>query len=153
LENANVAVAPATAVAGGTATLTATLTDADTHAPLAGRTLVFSLNGHVVGTATTNSNGTASLPGVSVAGLLTGYFPGAVTMHFAGDAADLPGDRSGAINVLPARDVTDQVRVHHEREDEDGHGRRGDRSEVELEVTNRKGKRGETLTGLFALQL
>src|SRR5262245_13842745 len=84
LENANVAVAPATAVAGGTATLTATLTDADTHAPLAGRTLVFSLNGHVVGTATTNSNGTASLPGVSVAGLLPGYFPGAVTIHFAG---------------------------------------------------------------------
>src|SRR5262249_37860785 len=101
LEHVNVAVSPATATAGGTTTLTATLTDADSHAPLAGRTLVFSVNGHVVGTATTNSSGVATLLSVSVAGLLPGYFAGAVTVHFAGDAADLPGEGSGSINIVP----------------------------------------------------
>src|SRR5262245_44804376 len=96
LEHVKVAVAPVTATAGGTTTMTATLTDAGTHAPLAGRTLAFSLHGHVVGTATTNGNGTATLANVSIAGLLPGYVAGAVSVHFAGDAADLPGDGSAA---------------------------------------------------------
>src|SRR5262249_52985236 len=61
LAHVNVAVSPATATAGGTTTLTATLTDANTSGPLAGRTLVFSLNGQVVGNATTDSNGVATL--------------------------------------------------------------------------------------------
>src|SRR5262249_34997840 len=111
LEHVSVAVAPATATAGGTTTSTATLTDADAHAPLAGRELVFSVNGHVRATATPDTNGTASLAGVSVAGLLPGHFEGAVTVHFAGDAADLAGDGSASLDVLPANDVTDQVHV------------------------------------------
>src|SRR5262249_38613172 len=109
LKHVNVAVSPATATAGGTTTLSSTLTDADTPAPLAGRTLMFSVNGQVVGTAMTDSNGVATLSNVSVAGLLPGHFTGAVTVHFAGDAADLPGDGSGSLDIIPARDVTDQV--------------------------------------------
>src|SRR5262245_55627225 len=111
LEHVNVAVSPATATAGGTSTLTATLTDAATSAALATRTLVFSLNGQVVGTATTDGSGVATLPNVSVAGVLPGHFAGAITVHFAGDAADLPGDGSASLDVLPANDVTDQVHI------------------------------------------
>jgi len=164
LEKVKVAVPTARATAGGTTTLTATLTDARTHAPLAGRTLVFSLNGEVVGEATTDRHGTATLRGVSVAGLLPGSSDGAVTVRFAGDAADLPGGGSAALNIRPARDVTDLVRVQTER----GHSGTGGTSTVQLVITNRgssgdrddrrgdrddRGKQGSTLTGLFAVQL
>jgi phosphodiesterase/alkaline phosphatase D-like protein len=156
LEHVNVAVAPATATAGGTTTLTATLTDAENNAPLAGRTLVFSLNGQVVGTATTNANGTASLPDVSVAGLLPGHFDDAVTVHFAGDAADLPGDGSASLDVFPARDVTDLVRV---RKNGPVMGPQERTNTADLTITNPMQTGGAhsttspTLTGLFAVQL
>jgi phosphodiesterase/alkaline phosphatase D-like protein len=159
LAHVNVAVAPTTATAGGKATLTATLTNADLPGPtsgLAGRTLVFSLNGQVVGTALTNSNGVATLPDVSVAGLLPGYVPGAVTVHFAGDTADLPGDGSGSLNVLPARDVTDQVRI---RKNGPVMGPHDGTNTAALTVTNPQQTGGPhsstspTLTGLFAIQL
>jgi phosphodiesterase/alkaline phosphatase D-like protein len=148
LEHVSVAAAPATATAGGTATLTATLTDADTGAPLAGRALVFSLNGRVVGTATTDGNGVASLSGVSVAGLLPGHYAGAVTVHFAGDAADLPGDGSASLDVLPAHDVTDQV---HVRKNGPVMGPKDGAYAADLTITNRTNS--PTLTGLFAIQL
>jgi phosphodiesterase/alkaline phosphatase D-like protein len=156
LEHVNVAGATATATAGGTATLTATLTDAGTKAALAGRTLVFSLNGHVVGTATTDSSGTALLPGVSVAGLLPGHYAGAITVHFAGDAADLPGDGSAALDVLPAHDVTDQV---HVRKNGPAMGPKDGTYAADLTITNRvqtggaHSTTGPTLTGLFAVEL
>jgi phosphodiesterase/alkaline phosphatase D-like protein len=144
LEPAMVAVRGATATAGQTTTLAATLTDAN-DAPLANRTLTFSLNGDVVGTATTDDNGEAVLADVSVSGI-PGHFSDAVTVRFAGDAADLPGSGSAALDILPARDVTRQVRVHREIED----GPPGT-SIVEVEITNRRNS--ETLTGLFAIQL
>jgi phosphodiesterase/alkaline phosphatase D-like protein len=160
LEPVSVAVGPAKATAGGTTTLTATLTDAATKSPLAGKTLVFSLNGQEVGTATTDANGKATLSGVSVKGLLPGSFAGAVTVRFAGDAADLPGSGSATLNVLSARDVTDDVRVHTRQE---GRDRQGGTSTVTLTVTNgreeehkehdRNEKSGQTLTGLFAIRL
>lgn len=156
LEHVSIAVDPATATAGGTTTLSATLTDSDANAPLAGRALVFSLNGNVVGTAVTDSNGVATLPGVSVAGLLPGYVAGAVTVHFAGDAGDLPGDGTGSLNVLPATDVTDKV---HIRKNGPVMGPHDGTNTADLTITNRMQTGGPhsttnpTLTGLFAIQL
>jgi hypothetical protein len=146
----DVAVAPTTATAGGTATLTATLTNADVAGPLAGRTLEFSLNGHVVGTAVTNASGVATLPNVSVAGILPGYYPGAVTVRFAGDAGDLPGDGSGALAIVPARDVTNVV---HVRKNGPVMGHRTGTNFASLTVTNPVGPHTQTLSGLFAIQL
>src|SRR5262245_23488965 len=156
LEHVNVAVDPATATAGGTTTLTATLTDADTDTALAGRTLVFSLNGTVVGMAVTDVSGVATLSGVSVAGVLPGFYAGAVTVHFAGDAADLPGDGTGSLNVLPATDVTDKV---HVRKNGPVMGPQVGTNTADLTITNRMQTNGPhstvspTLTGLFAIQL
>jgi hypothetical protein len=144
----SVAVSPATAIAGGTTTLTATLTDAHTGAPLANSTLTFLLNGNVVGTATTDSSGKATLSNVSVAGLLPGYYAGAVTVRFAGDAGHLPGGGAGSLNVLPARDVTDQV---HVRRNGPVMGPKDGTYRADLTITN--AVRNPTLNGLFAIQL
>jgi hypothetical protein len=100
----------------------------------------------VVGAATTDDNGEAVLADVSVSGMLPGHFSDTVTVRFAGDAADLPGSGSAALDILPARDVTQEVRVHREIEDSPP-----GTSVVELEVTNRRSS--EALTGLFAIQL
>jgi phosphodiesterase/alkaline phosphatase D-like protein len=147
LEPVTVAVSDATATAGGTTTLVATLTDAKTTAPLANRELTFTLNGQAVGPATTDANGEATLSDVSVGGMLPGHFDDAVSVRFAGDAADLPGSGSAALDVLPARDVTPQVLVQQETRS----GPRPGTSRVELKVTNRH--HGRTLTGLFAIRL
>jgi hypothetical protein len=147
LEPVTVAVSDATATAGGATTLTATLTDASTGAPLANRALSFSLNGAVVGTATTDDNGVAVLADVPAGGMLPGHYTDGVAVRFAGDAADLPGSGSAALDILAARDVTRQVRVHREIED----GPRPGTTTVALEVTNRRNS--ETLAGLFAIQL
>jgi hypothetical protein len=147
LETARVSVGTATATAGGSTTLEATLTDANTSVPLANRTVIFSLNGQVVGTATTDNNGKATLANVSVQGLLPGSFANAVQVRFAGDAADLPGSGSAAINILPARDVIGLVRVtRHNHVGPDP-----ETSAVDLQITNRR--TSSPLTGLFAIQL
>jgi phosphodiesterase/alkaline phosphatase D-like protein len=156
LEHVNVAVAATTATAGGTATLSATLTDAGSSAALAGRTLVFSLNGNVVGSATTDANGVATLPNVSVAGLLPGHYDGAITVHFAGDAGDLAGDGSGSLDILPARDVTDLV---HVRKNGPVMGPKDGTFTADLTITSLVQTGGAhsatspTLTGLFAIEL
>jgi phosphodiesterase/alkaline phosphatase D-like protein len=144
----NVAVSPATATAGGTTTLTARLTDTGTGAPIANATLTFSLNGHVVGTATTDGSGTATLSNVSVAGLLPGHYAGAVTVHFAGDAGHQAGNGSGSLDVLPARDVTDQL---HVRRNGPKMGPKDGTFTADLTITN--AVRSPSLTGLFAIQL
>jgi 3-phytase/alkaline phosphatase D len=155
LEPVKVAVSPATAPADGTTTLSATLTDASTGAPLAGRTLAFSLNGHVVGSAQTDSHGTATLGGVSVEGVLPGVSAGAVTVHFAGDAADQAGDGSGSLEVLPVTDVTSQVKVQR-RGSTSNHK---DPAAVTLTVTSPERAPGPhattspTLTGIFVIEL
>src|SRR5262249_28460101 len=118
--------------------------------------LVFSLDGQVVGSATTDANGVATLPGVSVAGLLPGYVADAVTVHFAGDAADLAGDGTGSLNVLPAQEVTSQVRV---RQNGPAMGPKAGTYPADLTITNPQRTGGPhstvspTLTGLFAIQL
>jgi len=156
VERANLAVSPAIAFAGGTTNLTATLTDAATNAPLANKAVVFSLNGLVVGTATTGSNGQATLPNVSLAGLPPGHESNAITVSFAGDTANLPGTGSGSLDLLPASDVTGQVRI---RVDRPVFHPRGRTSTADLKITNPLRTRGghgpisSTLTGLFAIEL
>jgi hypothetical protein len=100
-----------------------------------------------VGTATTDADGFAMLDGVSVAGMLPGHFNDAVSVSFAGDAADLPGNGSAALDILPALDVTRHVRVRRETADQSRHGA----VTVALEITNR-GDAG-ALLGLFAIEL
>ena len=89
---------------GGTATLTATLTTGG--APLAGKTITFTLavgaNATTVGTATTGANGVATLDGVSPAGFNAGTAAGAVGAVFAGDATDVGSTASGSLTVSPA---------------------------------------------------
>ena len=89
---------------GGTATLTATLTAGS--ATLAGQTVSFTLTaGGIttsVGTATTGSNGVATLRLVSLAGRSAGTAAGAVGAAFAGDASDAPTSASGNLVVAKA---------------------------------------------------
>jgi phosphodiesterase/alkaline phosphatase D-like protein len=162
LEPVNVLVSPAKATAGGTTTLTATLTDASTHAALANKTLTFSLNGQVVGTTTTDAAGKATLKDVNVQGLVPGYSANAISVRFAGDAADLPGVGSAALNILPAHDVTDDV---HVRVSDVHRDKEAGTATAALTVANRQEsdeERGEdegrreansTLAGLFAIEL
>ena len=85
----------------GTATLTATLTTAG--APLAGMTVAFALtNGTAlmnVGSATTDANGVATLPDVSLAGLHAGTAVGAVRASFAGDSNNAASSAAGNLVV------------------------------------------------------
>ena len=89
---------------GGTATLTATLTAGGV--PLAGQVVSFTLTvGGIttpVGTATTGSDGVATLRLVSLAGLPAGTAAGAVGAGFAGDAPDAPTSASGDLVVAKA---------------------------------------------------
>ncbi len=72
-----------TADFGGTATLHATLTSLVTNLPVAGETVVFSLNGVQVGTAVTNASGVATLSGVANANN-AGTDTGGVTANYTG---------------------------------------------------------------------
>src|SRR5262249_35020479 len=99
LEPTKLVVATANAPVGGTTRLFATLTDSATNAPLANKTITFSVGGHVVGTGTTNANGVASLANVSAAGDAVGSSPGAVTASFAGDAGAVPATGAGTLRV------------------------------------------------------
>lgn len=69
---------------GGAVSLTARLTA--TGASLSGKSISFALNGATVGTATTGSDGVATLNNVSLAGINAGTYPDVVTVQFAGDS-------------------------------------------------------------------
>ena len=90
---------------GGTATLTATLTAGG--APLAGQVVSFTLTAGgsttSVGTATTGSDGVATLRLVSLAGLPAGTAAGAVGAGFAGDASDAPPVPAATLSSHPRR--------------------------------------------------
>ena len=68
----SITISPATGTFGGSTTLSAVLTASGT--PLANETVTFSLNGSPVGTATTDSSGTATVSGVSLAGINAGTY-------------------------------------------------------------------------------
>src|SRR5271157_1466606 len=90
---------------GGTGTLTATLFS--NGYPLAGQTITFTLTtgttSTTVGSATTGSNGVATLTGVSLAGFDAGTATGAVGASFAGDASNAASSASGDLTVSPAQ--------------------------------------------------
>ena len=72
----------------GTGTLTATLTENGTDGSgVVGEVVDFSLGGTAVGTATTDSDGVATLSGVDTSTYAAGSYAGAVGATFAGDSA------------------------------------------------------------------
>ena len=90
-------------VYGQTATLTATL--ATFSSGLNGKSINFTINGVAVGTAATDSNGTATLTGVSLSGINAGSYPTAVGATFAGDANHAASSSTGALTVSKATPV------------------------------------------------
>jgi CSLREA domain-containing protein len=91
----------ATTVAyGGSTTLSTTLKTTG-GALLAGRTVTFSVNGKVIGTAVTNSSGVASL-GDSVAGITPGVYASGIAVSFAGDANSTATSATASLTVLDA---------------------------------------------------
>jgi hypothetical protein len=71
----------------GTATLTAKLTATGTHSGLFGEPVVFSLGGKIVGTATTNEEGLATLEAVDSSAYAAGVSSGVVSASYAGASA------------------------------------------------------------------
>ncbi len=96
-------VATATGTYGGTATLSATLLASDN--PLANKSVEFYLGTTDAGPATTDANGVATLPGVSMAGFAAGYYGNAIDAIFSGDTANAYAENFGDLSVSPA-DVT-----------------------------------------------
>lgn len=89
------------AVQGNAATLTATLKSSVTGQPVQGVTVSFSLSGTNAGTATTNSNGVATLTGVANSQPV-GAYPGAIVASFGGNANYLNSSATGAFTVSAA---------------------------------------------------
>ncbi len=102
----SLAVAPATGIYGGTTTLSATLTTGGS--PLAGKLVVFKLNGANFGgnTATTDASGVATITNVSLAGLNAGTYPGYVTAKYASDSSYAG---SNGVNDLTVEKATPSV--------------------------------------------
>jgi hypothetical protein len=96
-------VANATGSYFGTTNLSATLTRVLNGAVVAGRTVTFSLNGVVMGTAVTNASGIATLSNVSLAGINAGTYPVGVSANFAGDSqfSGTSGSAILTVNKLP----------------------------------------------------
>jgi hypothetical protein len=90
-----------TASFGGTATLKATLTSGGTA--LSGKTVSFILDSKLVGTATTDSTGVATLSGVATTEP-AGTHTGAVVASFAGDTSF--GASTGAGNLVVSQTAT-----------------------------------------------
>lgn len=90
-------VAPVQVPVGGAATLVATLSARGR--PMSGRALEFTLLGQVVGSATTDDQGTAALAGISLARQLAGTYPGGLHVHFAGEFGHTPADSTADVTV------------------------------------------------------
>jgi hypothetical protein len=90
-----------TASFGGTATLTATLISTVTNQGISGETVSFTLDGTSVGTATTNSSGVATLPGVATTDA-AGTHTGAVGVSFAGNTSFSASTGTGDLTVSKA---------------------------------------------------
>ena len=92
------AVIGASGQAGTGVTLTANLTRSDTSAALPSRTVTLSVNGTIVGTATTDANGKAvfayTIPAATAAGNQT------VAVMFAGDSTDGPATGTATLTIL-----------------------------------------------------
>jgi len=93
-------VAPASGPTGGTASLSATLTADGVGAT--GKTVSFSLNGHSVGSATTNAAGVATIPNASLVGINPGTYPNGVSASFAGDGGIPAANATSVLTVSAA---------------------------------------------------
>ena len=98
----SLSVAPAAGVYGTTTTLTATLTSGG--APLAGKSVVFKLNGanFAGNTATTDAGGVATITSASLAGLNAGTYAGYVTARYASDSSHAGSNGAGDLTVEKA---------------------------------------------------
>ena len=85
---------------GGTATLAATLIEGGLW--LGNKIVTFSLNGASVGTATTNTNGVATLADVSLTGISVGTYTADVGASFAGDSTYAASIASANLTVTAA---------------------------------------------------
>jgi hypothetical protein len=94
------AVDPATGTFGGNTNLSATLTNNGT--PVANEQVAFTLNGTSAGSTATNSNGVATLSGVSLNGIAAGSYPTGVGAAFAGDTGLDSSTGSGTLTVSKA---------------------------------------------------
>jgi alpha-tubulin suppressor-like RCC1 family protein len=83
-------------------TLTATLSDAADDTAVSGKILTFKLNGQTVGTATTNSSGTATLANVRLAGINVGNYSAGVSVSFAADDDNSGANVSNTLTVSKA---------------------------------------------------
>jgi hypothetical protein len=95
-------VAPAAGIYGGTTTLVATLTSGGS--PVAGKPVVFKLNGanFAGNTATTDANGVATIPNVSLAGLNAGTYANYVTAKFASDSSYAGNNGTNNLTIAKA---------------------------------------------------
>jgi hypothetical protein len=92
----DLALASASGVNGGSATLSATLSSGGN--PLAGKTVKFTLNGNSAGEALTDASGAASVS-ASLAGITPGTYPGGVTAAFEGDTVYAPSNAENTLFV------------------------------------------------------
>jgi len=90
----------ATGTYGGTTSIAATLTEGGS--PVANETIRFTLNGTLVGTATTNSSGIATLSGASLAGIHVGSYATALAAAFLGDSVYAANSVTGVLSVTAA---------------------------------------------------
>jgi MBG domain (YGX type)/PKD domain/Bacterial Ig-like domain (group 1)/Bacterial Ig-like domain (group 3) len=78
-------VSPASGTYGGMTGLSARLTAGGS--PLSGKDVSFSFNGTTLGAATTDADGVATIPNVSLAGINAGTHSNSIVAHFAGDTS------------------------------------------------------------------
>ena len=95
-DTALVYTGPAGVATGQPQTVTAMLTDAQSHAPLAGKTVTFTF-GSVTASGTTDATGTAKATLALPASLPTG--PALLQVAFAGDAGELPATTTAPVVV------------------------------------------------------
>jgi len=95
-------VTPVSGPHDGTVSLSATLTKTGDGSPIAGKIIVFKLNGAIVGAAITNASGVATLNGVSLSGNPTGTYPAGIKAVFAGDALYDPIIGVASLSILIA---------------------------------------------------
>jgi hypothetical protein len=84
----------------GNSAFTATLTAGG--APVAGATIAFTLRGSPVGTAVTDANGVATLPGTGAGSLTGGLHVGVIGATFAGDASFAAASAIGDLLITKA---------------------------------------------------
>ncbi|MEA2628187.1 MAG: trimeric autotransporter adhesin, partial [Chloroflexota bacterium] len=82
---------------GGTTNLTATLAPA-----ASGKSIVFSLNGHTVGNASTIASGVATLTGASLGSVVVGTYGNGVAASWGGDAFLAPSSATASLTVSKA---------------------------------------------------